>query len=1020
MLSTSTGAWPNHPTSYWYRWKVCNRFGNRCSTIKDARRSTYYLTSVDVGHTMRSVVTAQSSTGITSAESAPTPVVGAVLALLPPVDLTAPAVSGTPQDDQTLSTSTGSWLDSPTSYTYQWQDCDSSGVTCENISGADQSTYTLVDADIGQTIRSVVTATNSAGSASASSTRTGAVAPPPPPSVSAAPSVSGQTTQGQSLSTSNGSWTNEPSSYSYQWQTCDSSGNNCSNISSAAQSTYTLTAANVGHTLRSVVTATNGGGSGSASSAPTSVVTPTAPSSMAVPAVTGSTVQGQTLSTSNGSWTGSPSSYGYRWQDCNSSGTSCTTISGATSSSYTLQGSDVGDTIRSAVTATNGGGSTAASSAATGTVTAPATAPSNTAAPAVTGSTVQGQTLSTSNGSWTGSPSSYGYRWQDCNSSGTSCTTISGATSSSYTLQGSDVGDTIRSAVTATNGGGSTAASSAATGTVTAPATAPSNTAAPAVTGSTVQGQTLSTSNGSWTGSPSSYGYRWQDCNSSGTSCTTISGATSSSYTLQGSDVGDTIRSAVTATNGGGSTAASSAATGMVTGSGSGSGSGSGLQVGAPTPVGVTCSQTLNPGANVQSALSSASPGAVVCLNSGSWSAIKLSSVTPASPGVTLAATPGQTVVVPGFSLTGTLSNLTIEGFNITSPGTGNTDGGYSAEGIRLVAGSTGGLVIQYNTIANQGSNSAGMYISTDEGDTETGVAIQYNQIANVSTGTEIQSYGGENNLSFSHNVMEAVQNGGFGHYVEVNGGINGYTMNNNAILGPPVTGNCNPNGSASHLNVLHVDSGDILNGNAPETNISFSNNIIWHDQACGQAVLITDGPLSNVQTNNNLFVADPGCATLAPYACDASSLFVNASNGMTADNNTTVNELRGFVYGQTTQYTISDPNNMTAQYNIAAPAAETGDHNYDTWKCSSACNPGNNVSYDTSANTVFGGTGNIVNWTPAWQNTTWNPNTTGSAAWSPPPQGYYQPTTGGGVTPAYGYQGSICTASIRTNCIGP
>jgi hypothetical protein len=418
--------------------------------------------------------------------------------------------------------------------------------------------------------------------------------------------------------------------------------------------------------------------------------------------------------------------------------------------------------------------------------------------------------------------------------------------------------------------------------------------------------------------------------------------------------------------------------------------------------------------------LSSASPGAVVCLNSGSWSAIKLSSVTPASPGVTLAATPGQTVVVPGFNLTGTLSNLTIEGFNITSPGTGNTDGGYSAEGIRLVAASTGGLVIQYNTISNQGSNSAGMYISADEGDTETGVAIQYNQIANVSTGTEIQSYGGENNLSYSHNVMEAVQNGDYGHYVEVNGGINGYTMNNNAILGPPATNNCNPNGSASHLNVLHIDSGDILNGNAPETNISFSNNIIWHDQACGQAVLIVDGPLSNVQTNNNLFVADPGCATLAPYACDASALFVNASNGMTADNNTTVNELRGFVYGQTTQYTINNPNNMTAQYNIAAPAPERGDSNYDTWKCSSTCNPGNNVSYDTSANTVFGGTGNITNWTPAWQNTTWNPNTTGNATWNPPPQGYYQPTTTGAITPAYGYQGSICTATIRTNCIGP
>jgi fibronectin-binding autotransporter adhesin len=330
MLSTSTGLWRNGPTSYSYHWKACNRVGHRCWTIRGATRSRFLLTSADVGHTMRSVVTAQTPTASSSATSAPTAVVTAVLALLPPVDLSAPAISGTPQDDQTLSTSTGSWLDSPTSYTYQWQDCDNSGVNCTSIKGANQSTYTLVDADIGQTVRSVVTATNSAGSTSASSARTAAVAPPPPPSASIAPAVSGQTTQGQSLSTSNGSWTNDPSSYSYQWQTCDTSGNNCSNISGAAGSTYALTSANVGHTLRSVVTATNAGGSGSASSAPTSVVTPNAPANTTAPVVTGSAVQGQTLSTSNGSWSGSPTSYGYRWEDCNSAGGMCTTISGAT------------------------------------------------------------------------------------------------------------------------------------------------------------------------------------------------------------------------------------------------------------------------------------------------------------------------------------------------------------------------------------------------------------------------------------------------------------------------------------------------------------------------------------------------------------------------------------------------------------------------------------------------------------------------------------------------------------------
>ena len=200
----------------------------------------------------------------------------------------------------------------------------------------------------------------------------------------------------------------------------------------------------------------------------------------------------------------------------------------------------------------------------TGSSSAPA-APTNTAAPAISGQTVQGQTLSTSNGSWNGSPTSYAYQWQRCSGS---CSNISGATSSTYTLQSADVGDKIDVVVTATNAGGSTPATSAATSVVTAPAPpAPSNTAAPAISGQTVQGQTLTTANGSWSGSPTSYAYQWQDCSSS---CANISGATSSTYTLRAADVGDKIDAVVTASNAGGSKSAAAAQVGPATSSGGG------------------------------------------------------------------------------------------------------------------------------------------------------------------------------------------------------------------------------------------------------------------------------------------------------------------------------------------------------------------------------------------------------------------------------------------------------------------
>jgi len=90
----------------------------------------------------------------------------------------------------------------------------------------------------------------------------------------APPSISGNTVQGQTLTEAHGSWTNYPTSYSYQWQDCDSVGNNCSAIAGATSQTYTLSASDVGHTIRVQESATNAGGTGGpVASAPTTVVT---------------------------------------------------------------------------------------------------------------------------------------------------------------------------------------------------------------------------------------------------------------------------------------------------------------------------------------------------------------------------------------------------------------------------------------------------------------------------------------------------------------------------------------------------------------------------------------------------------------------------------------------------------------------------------------------------------------------------------------------------------------------------
>ena len=75
-----------------------------------------------------------------------------------PVNSTLPSISGTPQQGNTVSCSQGSWTNSPTSYSYVWK---RNGA---NIPGATSQNYTIVAADVGQSLTCAVTATNATGS----------------------------------------------------------------------------------------------------------------------------------------------------------------------------------------------------------------------------------------------------------------------------------------------------------------------------------------------------------------------------------------------------------------------------------------------------------------------------------------------------------------------------------------------------------------------------------------------------------------------------------------------------------------------------------------------------------------------------------------------------------------------------------------------------------------------------------------------------------------------------------------
>ncbi|MFC5358592.1 DUF4347 domain-containing protein, partial [Azospirillum himalayense] len=304
-----------------------------------------------------------------------------------------------------------------------------------------------------------------------------------------------------------------------------------------------------------------------------------APVNTTPPSVTGTATVGNALTRVNGVWTdpdGDSLGYSYQWYRADdTNGTNAASISGATSSSYTLTTSDAHKYLRVAVIANDGNSNTTtAYSAYTAILNS---APVNSAVPSVSGTATVGNALTTTNGTWSdadGDGRSYSYQWYRADdSNGTNAASISGATSSSYTLTTSDAHKYLRVVVTANDGkGGTPTATSAYTAILNS---APVNSAAPNVTGTATVGNALTTTNGTWSdadGDGRSYSYQWYRADdSNGTNAASISGATSSSYTLAAGDLNKYLRVVVTANDGkGGTQTASSAYSSQVAAAGNG------------------------------------------------------------------------------------------------------------------------------------------------------------------------------------------------------------------------------------------------------------------------------------------------------------------------------------------------------------------------------------------------------------------------------------------------------------------
>lgn len=556
VLTTSDGNWLGYPVpGFTYQWLRCNASGASCLPIANETSSTYTLAAEDVGVTVRARVVATNSEGSASKESSPSSVVLGPRA--PPSNITSPSVSGSPQVGVPLTAVDGTWAGDPAPlFTYLWLRCNSVGDNCLPA-GVTASSLTPAPEDEGATFKVQVTATNSEGSDMSESLASAPVAPGDSAPVNTdIPSISGQSQSGQTLTASPGSWSGYPAPvYSYQWERSQNAANpaSWSVIDGADSASYTASSQDMSYYLRVKVTATNSGGSVSEPSYPTARVRNL--ERIDAPTVSGTPEVGQILEGTVGNWSAYPTpTYGYQWSRCDQSGLVCQAISGADSLSYTVSGDDIGYRLLLRVTATNSAGSLTSDSDPTGLVPTPPVAPSVTAAPSVSGTAQQGQTLEASSGLWDGTlPIAYFYQWVRCQDG--SCTDIDSEVGTSYTLSALDVGATVKVRVRASNSAGFSDADSLETAVVIPPPAAPSNTARPALSGTAQQGQVLSLTDGSWSGDPTiTFTYQWLRCSSLGADCTPIDAEVASSYTLSGDDVGFTVRGRVWASNDAGST----------------------------------------------------------------------------------------------------------------------------------------------------------------------------------------------------------------------------------------------------------------------------------------------------------------------------------------------------------------------------------------------------------------------------------------------------------------------------------
>ena len=338
---------------------------NTETNIASATASTYTLGAADLGTTIK--VRVSFTDDASNAETLTSAATAAVSAAPNTAATGAPTITGTAQVGQTLTAGTTAIVDADgltsVSYTYQWIRVATDN-TETNIASATASTYTLVAADLGTTIKVRVSFTDDASNAETlTSAATAAVAAAANTLATGAPTITGTAQVGQTLTAGTTAIMDADGLtavqaiglYKFQWIRV-ATDNSETNIASATV-TYTLVAADQGTTIKVTVSFTDDASNPETLTSAATAAVAAAPNTPATgaPTITGTATVGQTLTAGTTAIMDADGltnvSYTYQWIWVD--GGTETNISGATASTYTLVAADQGTTIKVTVSFTD-------------------------------------------------------------------------------------------------------------------------------------------------------------------------------------------------------------------------------------------------------------------------------------------------------------------------------------------------------------------------------------------------------------------------------------------------------------------------------------------------------------------------------------------------------------------------------------------------------------------------------------------------------------------------------------------